>query len=332
MTTSRRLAPLPLLLIGLAVLAALVLIPWVVHAQTKTNQDATGRPVILASAEGAPILFADTSGISDGNGLPFSGEAESVIKFLYSYQWIRVDGNTETNVGADSPRYHRVDADIGKLIKVQVSFEDQDDFEETVTSLPFGPVAEPAGPSRPATTLVSNTGQSASATANITQQYAMEFTLGSHGQGYELSSVSIELAAVPSDLTVSLWIGNHSDRSSVPQTKLFDFGNPSPLVVGMNKFTPRRYIITPPFTTAAVGEEEGQTQVEDEAGPVRRRLGEGHRASAAVGRRSGSQRDNYPGASRRSVPGQIRQIPAEDSAAADEGLQGATWTRQGGVL
>ena len=43
MTTSRRLAPLPLLLIGLAALAALVFIPWVVHAQT-SNQDATGRP------------------------------------------------------------------------------------------------------------------------------------------------------------------------------------------------------------------------------------------------------------------------------------------------
>ena len=70
MTTSRRLAPLPLLLIGLAVLAALLLVPWVVHAQTPVNQDATGRPVILASAEGAGILFADTEGIADGNGLP----------------------------------------------------------------------------------------------------------------------------------------------------------------------------------------------------------------------------------------------------------------------
>ena len=47
MTTSRRLAPLPLLLIGLAALAVLVLIPWVVHAQT--NNDATGRPVVLVS-------------------------------------------------------------------------------------------------------------------------------------------------------------------------------------------------------------------------------------------------------------------------------------------
>ena len=69
MTASRRLAPLPLLLIGLAALAALVFIPWVVHAQT-SNQGATGRPVVLASAEGAGILFADTEGIADGNGLP----------------------------------------------------------------------------------------------------------------------------------------------------------------------------------------------------------------------------------------------------------------------
>ena len=62
MTTSRRLAPLPLLLIGLAN------VPGDVHAQT--NQNATGRPVILASAEGAGILFADTEDIADGNGLP----------------------------------------------------------------------------------------------------------------------------------------------------------------------------------------------------------------------------------------------------------------------
>ncbi|WP_423922425.1 choice-of-anchor R domain-containing protein [Candidatus Poriferisodalis sp.] len=243
MTASRRLATLPLQLIGLAVIAALANALWFAsaqtpaHAQTPANQGATGRPVILASAEGAPILFADTLGIADGNGLPFSGSVGSNIEFVYSYQWIQVDGGTETNIGADSPSYLLVDADIGNLIKVQVSFTDQDNYSETVTSLPFGPVAEPAGPSRPATTLVSNTDRPASATANITQQYAMEFTLGSHGQGYALPSVSIELAAVPSSLTVSLWIGDHSSQSSVPETKLFDFENPSPFVVGMNKFT-----------------------------------------------------------------------------------------------
>ena len=123
------------------------------------NQDATGRPVVLASAQGAGILFADTEGIADGNGRPF---AEIIsggpITFTWSYQWIRVDGMTETNVGADSATYQPVDDDVGKLIKVSVSFEDGHGHSETVTSLPFGPVT--AAPSRLATTLVSNTGQS----------------------------------------------------------------------------------------------------------------------------------------------------------------------------
>ena len=52
--------------------AILLLIPdglRVVHAQT--NNDATGRPVVLVSAEGAGILAADTWSISDADGLPY---------------------------------------------------------------------------------------------------------------------------------------------------------------------------------------------------------------------------------------------------------------------
>ena len=50
-----------------------------------------------------------------------------VIEFTFSYQWVRVDADTEaeTEVGADSPRYHLVDADFGNLIKVSVSFTDR---------------------------------------------------------------------------------------------------------------------------------------------------------------------------------------------------------------
>ena len=67
----------------------------------------------------------------------------------------------------------------------------------------------------------------------------MAFRLGTHGQGYEISSVSIDLAAVPSDLTVSLWIAGvpglpHADSR---RYKLFDFTNPSSFQVGLNKFT-----------------------------------------------------------------------------------------------
>ena len=236
MTASRRLAPLPLLLIALAVLAALLLVPWVVHAQTPVNQDATGRPVVLASAEGAGILFADTEDIADGNGLPISGENH--VTFTWSYQWIRVDGGTQTNVGANSASYQPVEADVGNLIKVRVSFRDGNNFSEAVTSLPFGPIAELTRTSATPSTLVSNTGQSPSANADITQRYAVGFRLGDHGQGYEISSVSIELAAVPSSLTVSLWSGAvEGGHSANAATKLFDFADPSSFAVGLNKFT-----------------------------------------------------------------------------------------------
>ena len=125
------------------------------------SQPASGRPRVFASAEGAGILFADTAGIDDPNGLP-NVVISGVIKVLnYSYQWIRVDADTaaETLVGVDSPRCQRVDADVGHLIKVRVSFTDGGGNPEAVTSLPFGPIAEPAGPSQAPSTLVSNAGQ-----------------------------------------------------------------------------------------------------------------------------------------------------------------------------
>ena len=246
MTTSRRLAPLPLLLIGLAVLAALVLIPWVVHAQT--NNDATGRPVVLVSAEGAGILAADTWRISDADGLPYgpfkedqgaSGDpSDGRFVFNFSYQWIRVDGGTDTNIGTDSPRYQLVDADFGKKIKVQVSFTDQEDNDESVTSVPFGPIVRPAPLPLPGT-LVGNTGQSPTATKTITGDYAMRFKLGTHGQGYEISSVSIDLAAAPSSLSVSLWTGGPpgSSYAGSRTAKLFEFENPASFQAGLNEFT-----------------------------------------------------------------------------------------------
>ena len=237
MTASRRLAPLPLLLIGLAALLALLPISSSVHAQTPANQSATGRPVVLASAEGAGILFADTEGIADGNGLPFDTD-DTYATFTWSYQWIRVDGGTQTNVGANSASYQPVESDVGNKIKVRVSFRDGNNYSEARTSLPFGPVAELARPSAPPSKLVSNTGQSASATANITQRYAQGFRLGDHGQGYEISSVSIELAAIPSSLTVSLWSGGvEGGFKANTANELFDFANPSSFAVGLNKFT-----------------------------------------------------------------------------------------------
>ena len=215
-------------------------------------RNATGRPRVFPSAIGAGNLFADISQIADPDGLRYlrpdgnpgdpddgSGTYDGTHGG-WSFQWIRVDGVTavETIIGG-SLTYLPVEADVGNLIKVRVSFTDKKGFAEVVTSLPFGPLAKLARPSEPPTTLVGNAGQTPSATTAISGVYTMGFRLGTHGQGYEITGVSIDLAAVPSSLTVSLYIAGHPElpHSTSRRYKLFDFTNPSSFKVGLNRFT-----------------------------------------------------------------------------------------------
>ena len=220
-------------------------------ATAKVNRPPTGLVRVLASAEGSGRLVADTWDIGDADGLPHSIDPSLQALLVYHYQWIRVDGETatETDIGADSRGYQPGDAEIGHFIKVRVSFTDGEEYEESLTSLPYGPVAEPSPikkvlvgpnlePSARKRLLVSNTGESITG-ATIAQQYAQGFRLGNHGQGYDITSVSIDLAGVPSNLTVSLWMGSVAGKnySSAPQYQLFDFINPPSFKVGLNKFT-----------------------------------------------------------------------------------------------
>ena len=61
-------------------------------------------------------LTVDTSGIADADGL---------TNVSYSYQWMRNDGSSDTDItGATGSTYILVAADKGKTIKVKVSFTD----------------------------------------------------------------------------------------------------------------------------------------------------------------------------------------------------------------
>ena len=78
-------------------------------------------------------LTAVISGIMDADGLTTPG---------YTYQWVRVDGATESDIsGATSSTYTLVDADQGKTIKVKVSFTDDASNAETLTSAATAAVA-----------------------------------------------------------------------------------------------------------------------------------------------------------------------------------------------
>ena len=88
----------------------------------KPNTPATGLPTISGTAQVGDTLTADISGIGDADGLDNVG---------YSYQWLADD--TEI-AGATDPTYTLVADDVGKAIRVRVSFFDDENNPETLTS------------------------------------------------------------------------------------------------------------------------------------------------------------------------------------------------------
>ncbi len=104
-------------------------------APTPPDETPTGLPTITGTARVGETLSADTSEISDGNGL---------TNVAYTYQWIRSDGDTDTNInGATGQTYTLTDDDQGKTVKVTVSFTDDDGYSATLTSNATGSVARP---------------------------------------------------------------------------------------------------------------------------------------------------------------------------------------------
>ena len=102
------------------------------------NAPATGAPTISGTARVGETLTADTSGIADADGL--SGAA-------FSYQWLSNDGSSDTEIeGATGTTYTLRSDDEGKTIKVRVTFTDDGDHDEFLTSAPTEAVtARPTG-------------------------------------------------------------------------------------------------------------------------------------------------------------------------------------------
>ena len=113
------------------------IVPTSATVTPQPNSPATGGPTIDGTAQVRETLTALTNGITDADGLTSP---------TYSYQWIAA--NVEI-AGATNSTYTLSDEDEGKAIKVKVSFTDDADHEETLTSAATGVVA--AKPNSPAT-------------------------------------------------------------------------------------------------------------------------------------------------------------------------------------
>ena len=101
------------------------------------NSPATGAPTISGTAQVGETLTAETRDIEDDDGLDNA---------VFSYQWL---ANGVDITGATSSTYTLVDDDAGLTIKVKVSFRDDKNNPETLTSAATAAV-EPK-PNSPAT-------------------------------------------------------------------------------------------------------------------------------------------------------------------------------------
>ena len=109
------------------------------HSETLTsmatqvvNSPATGAPTINGTAEVGRTLTADTTGVSDQNGL---------TNPAFAFQWLRDDASVPGATGQD---YTLTSDDVGSAIKVRVSFTDDDGYSETITSAGTDAVTRPA--------------------------------------------------------------------------------------------------------------------------------------------------------------------------------------------
>ena len=90
------------------------------------NNQATGQPTISGTAQVGQTLTPSTSGIADDDGLSNA---------TYAYQWVSSDGPTDRDIdGATSSTYTITASEVGRMIKVLVTFEDDGGNSEAVTS------------------------------------------------------------------------------------------------------------------------------------------------------------------------------------------------------
>ena len=147
----------------------------------KPNSPATGQPTITGTAQVGETLTADTSAVADRDGLD---------NVSFGYQWLADDSDIES---ATDSTYELSDADVGRTIRVTVSFADDRGHEETLTSEPTAKAA--AKPNSPAT------GQPAiSGTAQVGETLTADTSSIADADGLDNASFGYQWLADDSDI------------------------------------------------------------------------------------------------------------------------------------
>ncbi len=189
---------------------------------------AAGAPTISGTPMVGQTLTADTSGITDADGLTTPG---------WTYQWVRVSADlTENDIsGATSQTYKLVSDDVGHKIKVVVSFTDDTSELESRPSEPF-PEHKFVLASR---TLVSNRGKKGDfhLASGLGNTRAQGFQTGSHIYGYDISKANVTfiIGSLPKNrFSLSIYSSNEHGN---PGDELHEFIDPNTISTGDQSFT-----------------------------------------------------------------------------------------------
>lgn len=94
------------------------------------NDAPVGKPTISGTVTQGQVLSASMAGVTDADGM-----TTATASSAFTYQWQQYDGSSWSNItGANSSTYTLAQGQVGKTVRVQVSFTDDYGTVETVTS------------------------------------------------------------------------------------------------------------------------------------------------------------------------------------------------------
>ena len=188
----------------------------VATAPPPPNTPATGLPTITGTAQVGDTLTAVTTGIEDADGL------DNVI---YSYQWIRNDGGTDMDIsGATGSSYTLGDSDVDKTVKVWVSFTDDANNRETVTSAATAAVAARPNSLATGAPTISGTAQVGETLTADTSGIADEDGLTNASFAYQWQADGADISGA-TDSSYTLAVDDESKVISVKVSFSDDAGN-----------------------------------------------------------------------------------------------------------
>ena len=219
------------------------------------NRLPEGQPAISGEAQVNEVLTADTSGITDGDGLTMAA---------YTYQWVRVEGATDTDItDATSQTYTLTEDDLGKRFRVEVSFSDDRAHSADLSSRATQPVRPESGDG----IQVSNAGQDTADLVGVDKAFplnAVSFTTGGHSGGYNLTSIRVAGIVNEEDATPEVFL--YGDASGVPGMELHTLKVPSDIPTGATEnpapaeLTADSAVLTPHTTYWVVFKKPGSTE------------------------------------------------------------------------